>query len=282
MPIEVIDDNRKYAEAITKALSDGALSLPDDVVIVGANYKPDGRDHRVDYNGIAVAEKAIKDGKKVILYSFETMPVLYLRQDFRRLFAEHYDKVRFVRQPVTLAEYATAFDKPQFENPALRFVTKRKEDEMKVIKLWHDIRYRRTDVLNEAREYFGVDGSDEEIEKLLAAKRGAIGTPHMQVLLAPNVFFPGVFCDVEGTYLIEGKVNEELRKELERYALEKPVNLWTGGDVEKIAYAVGNVRFPVLSKYDYRGAEVEIAIDDMPPEQFEREYGIKARQFRKV
>ncbi len=100
--------------------------------------------------------------------------------------------------------------------------------------------------------------------------------------VAEGLFLPGVFCDVEDTFLINGQINEHLKKELEKYALEKPVNLWTGSDPEKFAHKVGNVRYPVLSKNDYRGAEVEIAIDDMPPEALEREYGIKARKFVNV
>ena len=59
------------------------------------------------------------------------------------------------------------------------------------------------------------------------------------------------------------------------------MNLWTGGDM-RIAEIVGYVPFPVLNKWEYRGATVELAIDDMDRSEFEHEYGITAQEYRKV
>ncbi|MFH0949533.1 MAG: hypothetical protein V1802_03525 [Candidatus Aenigmatarchaeota archaeon] len=280
MPI-IIDDNEKFKAELVSAFKSGEIDIPFPIAIINAEYLPDQHSRRSDYKGIAEAEKAVHSGNRAILYEFQTMPVMYLIHSFAMLLAEHPNEIRYIRAPFPLHEVTKAFDIPQYENPALLLVTKSKEDELQISHLHHDIRYRREQVLEEARKYFGWKGSNEEIESMLKAKRNEIDIKK-QPPLTQGLFLPGVFCDVQGTFLKNGKINEHLKKELEDYALEKPVNLWTGSDVGKMAFQVGNVRYPVLLKGDYRGAEVEIAIDDLTLDEFEKEYGIKARTFKKV
>lgn len=87
----------------------------------------------------------------------------------------------------------------------------------------------------------------------------------------------GVFCDIDGTLIswkpkrVDGKfqiiphLNEEVVELLHRLESEgKSITLWTGGDAdatqEKIAHF--DLPWPIVSKDNYRGRTVEIAIDD--------------------
>jgi len=91
----------------------------------------------------------------------------------------------------------------------------------------------------------------------------------------------GVFCDVDGTFLdFNGNINLEVAEMLERYAAEgKTVTLWSGGDPKEIKPKLKGIKWPFVSKYDFEGRTVEIAIDDIPRDKFEDDYGIKVLEF---
>ena len=133
-----------------------------------------------------------------------------------------------------------------------------------------------------ARE-IGVTGSDEEVElQIKNFKRKPINS-----VLAGR-FFPGIFCDVEGTLIIDGKVNEELFFKLTELSLKKNITLWTGGDVEKTRelftrpnYDI-NIFWNILPKTYFTGAEVEVAFDDEEYSVLFEKYGVKVREFIKV
>jgi len=98
-----------------------------------------------------------------------------------------------------------------------------------------------------------------------------------------NQIIEGVFCDIQGTLLdYEDKINIEVLEILKRYEKEgKIINLWTGGEIEEYQEKIWKlgIKYPILSKYNFKDSIVEIAIDDMPKRNFQKKYGIKAKKF---
>jgi hypothetical protein len=133
----------------------------------------------------------------------------------------------------------------------------------------------------EARIQYGWEGSDEEI---MVRLKNFHPDKEMAVQFSDKII-PGVFCDVEGTLLdflgksVQPKVVEMLQKHTDE---GESVALWSGGDPEKIQQelkAVGIDQWSLLSKYDFRGCVVEVAIDDIPEEKLLKDYGIKAETY---
>lgn len=131
----------------------------------------------------------------------------------------------------------------------------------------------------EARSRYGWTGSDEEI---MARLQNFQPEKEMALRFSGQIIH-GVFCDVEGTLLDWfGKIRPEIAGMLEKYAGEgKSVTLWSGGDPKKIQQKLeeAGVRWPLLSKDDFHGCLVEVAIDDLPQEKFLKDYGIKAEAY---
>jgi len=101
--------------------------------------------------------------------------------------------------------------------------------------------------------------------------------------------FEGVYCDISGTLLsfANDAINVPILETLEAFELEgHSIHLWTGGNLEATQEQLDNLgigsRWPLLSKYDYRGHRVEIAIDDMDFQKFEKDLKIKARFYHQV
>lgn len=135
--------------------------------------------------------------------------------------------------------------------------------------------------LQRAKEEFGFTGTADEVrEKLEALKKNASTISRLT-----DELIPGVFCDIEGTLLIDGKINEKVLEMLKKYSTEKAVTIWTGGDAEgyqKELAKIGITGFPVLSKHIFSGCKVEIAIDDWPKEALEKEYNLTIKKLLQV
>ena len=205
---------------------------------------------------------------------------------------------------------AYEIERPKFENPALlktlnmiitddelesfyeTHIKKEKEDDpFKPI----IIKHLRPHIRSFMREY-GMD--KEEAFNILrdyyeAEKRGErfIFNPKDLNQNKKTKYYDAVFCDIEGTLIKDGEFNKELFEELKNYAKEKPVNIWTGGGLYFMLKPGNYFRrnfdkegmfFPLLEKRLFKGNKVEIAIDDLPKDLFEREYGIKVNKYIRV
>lgn len=131
-----------------------------------------------------------------------------------------------------------------------------------------------------ARDQYGWEGTDEEIMSRL----DSFNPEREMAVQFSGKIIPGVFCDIEGTLFDwNGKIRPEVIAMLEKYGGEgKAVALWSGGDPEEISRkltANGMDRWPLLSKYDFHGCTVEIAIDDIPEKKLLKDYGIRAEVY---
>lgn len=134
-----------------------------------------------------------------------------------------------------------------------------------------------------AEEEFGITGTEDEVRKQLEDLREETRSGRfVEAKLAENgAVIAGVFCDVEGTLILEDELIPGRLEMLAEYAKTGPVTLWTGGDIEELGaklVALG-VPYPLVSKYDFEGKTVSIAIDDLSEADIEKAYGIKAEQF---
>lgn len=126
----------------------------------------------------------------------------------------------------------------------------------------------------------GVSGSDEEVT--LQIKNFKYQSKSS---IFAGRFFPGVFCDVEGTlFFKDGQVNTEMLSKLKELSKTKPITLWTGGDIKELdkILAKNGINWKLISKRDLTGAEVETSYDDEEFPVFFEKYGVKVRNFNKV
>jgi hypothetical protein len=95
-------------------------------------------------------------------------------------------------------------------------------------------------------------------------------------------FLPGVYCDVEGTLLVDGKINDKIMNLLQKFQQESlMINIWTDGNVNELGDILKNlgVEYPIRNKIDYAGAVAEIVIDDMDEFSFAAYTKISAKKF---
>lgn len=113
----------------------------------------------------------------------------------------------------------------------------------------------------EARKAFGFIGTDDEVIEQLLKSPGATDIDQH------GKYFPGVFCDIEGTLIRGGLIDVTVRRWLDaQEELGEIINLWTGAkisDYTKTLLEAGIV-WPLLPKSAFAGAEVETAMDDDP------------------
>jgi hypothetical protein len=133
----------------------------------------------------------------------------------------------------------------------------------------------------EVRERLNLTGTDEEIAaKIENFRRDNDGSSFA------GKFFPGVFCDIEGTLLVDGEVDNEMLERLQYLSKTKPITLWTGAvlDMQNIQKKLlkNGITWKLVSKVSFNGAEVEMAYDDEEFDTFFDKYKVKVRTFLQV
>lgn len=129
-----------------------------------------------------------------------------------------------------------------------------------------------------AKKYF-PDLSEKSNTEIFSFLR-SVSTDREEVMKGKEV--NGVFCDIEGTILIDGKPNAEVLTLLEKYNNEgKTITLWTDGNLEELSKSLKRVKvqYPLVSKLNYAGAVAEIVIDDMDEYSFTALTKITAKKF---
>lgn len=132
----------------------------------------------------------------------------------------------------------------------------------------------------EARSKLRLTGTDQEVIIQIVNFKSSKTSPFA------GTFFPGVFCDIENTLLINGQVNEEMFLKLQELSETEPITLWTGAvlEIDSIRKKLiqKGISWKVVPKTMFSGAEVEIAFDDEGYEEFYKKYNVKARSFNKI
>lgn len=261
--------------------------------IVLLEYKEDGN-HRSDLAGLDIALKLETD-VPLIICSF--LPETYFLTDkklevkFRGLLA---------RKMTAFVQLPDIYNPEEWYTKYLEILSSEKEEDVIALELQKDELLNET--MSRIRHDYGRsfdDGSEESKSKTLLAieKAKEVGLTGSDEEIIEQIksfkvkpknslfagrYFPGIFCDIEGTLFFGYQLNTSLVKTLEEAAKTKPVTLWTGGDLKSIQEKLWkhNITWKLLSKYDFAGAEVEIAYDDDSAETILGKYGIKIRECR--
>lgn len=266
--IEVYDDNKALAGALRRAMGE---VTPNAIYVNLSSI--DGISPKI--YGIA---KNNPD-KTVILYDFSSVQELWLQPDFKKIMSN--PNTRFVRVPINLREALEKYMRKGIANPALEATAYLGAEGSIVGRIRHDAHYDKAGSAERARQALGMQGTDDEIMKMLENYKDgdSIGRNNVS-----GNFFGGVFCDIEGTLKHGNAISEDLVKELDNYSKTKPVNIWTGGDIKEMIQFLEKhkIEYPILSKGWFNGASVEIAIDDLDESEFRNRYSIKSNVYKQV
>lgn len=268
--------------AIANELSD---SVPENVVLIDLNLPPNRKARQGLEKALELRKSEETRAKDIIVMSFESPASLY--QDKRFQMHMSSSKGHYVRFPKSKEDLFKVLNIPSFDNQALASYASSyfKQDQVRI--LLHDYKYRPQEVMQEARN-LGFEGNDDAIYQALQSYKPKRANQ--------DSYFSGTFVDIEGTILVDGKLNMNLVKELEQH-LTGPISFWTGGDINSLAnllygqleqLAKNNEaartlfhRSPILPKDFFAGSEVERSYDDNP-KSLASEYSITVRNLIKT
>lgn len=265
-----------------------------DLYLVKAEYQRPGKnDELTDFKGLDVALE-LPDDRPLLFCSF--MPESYFVKD--KEMASKFFALMAKKQVVflnTINSMDYFYDQYQIlinsskELDLLAIELEKDRREKEVLgKIKHVIGHLSSESITyeqevakgiaQAREA-GIIGSDEEIlEKIMSFEYSKLAGKFS------GKYFPGVFCDLEGTLFLSEQINQQLLEELKVLAKTKPITLWTAGNIEHYQEKLlaNGIFWKLVSKQDFVGAEVEIAFDDYSYERFQSEFGIKVRNFNQA
>lgn len=232
---------------------------------------------------------------KVILYSF--LPIEFVRKQKPEIdLVLKHQNAYWIKEGAPFSEEQLS---KVFETGKLYAIpgqyTATHEAQKYLSHIFHDIKYVKNWETNPAvedqvkfqkcmnliRDYFPsfVNATDTEIVKFLQT----VSESRPEVMKGQRI--TGVYCDVEGTLLIDEKINETVLTLLQKYETEgKMITIWTDGDIAEIEPKLRTlgITYPIKSKFDHAGAIAEIAIDDQDEFTFGARTKISAEKFIRV
>lgn len=233
----------------------------------------------------------VEKGTPVIFYGCSSEESLRLKGDpavpyFYRKNTGYY-QLPFNLSDIAIT-YKSILDGKKIENRAAILASQTEAKRTLAGILLHDLHPGKntTEPMKKAQNEFDIAGSTEKVREKLKEimSRKDEATP-VKDLIGDEVL-KGVFCDIEGTLLSsDGAVNESVLQMLEKEEGKRAVSIWTGGDTEKLQkklYQLGVKKFPILSKYSFKGCEVEVVIDDLSQDEFKKRYGIKSQKYIQI
>lgn len=288
MNIKNFFGNSAYIEELKKQLK----NEPGKLNLVLAEYKgKDGEGTLSDFKGIDIALSLDTKEAPVILTSFMPMEYFLKEQKFRDKFNALIGKKRFgyIQLPFLVEDILSLYKSllvEDKEEDTLSIEIERINSYNKGMGIiQHNAQHKLHDqkvaqwAIGEARE-LGVVGTDQEIIEVIKNFKHE----SLRSYSFSERYFPGVFCDIEGTLIVDQEINQSMLKTLKEMGRTKPITLWTGGDVEKLEKKLleNKIFWKLVSKNNFAGAEVEIAFDDEEKSEFKQKYNIKVRDFRKI
>jgi len=281
--IKIIEDNVEFKNHLEQMITKDGTYIDLNVI----NSEMDEREDRLGLN-YAISELNANPDQTLVLYSFEPTQGLYLDNNFMKIMAR--PNSYFIRLPFSKEHLDLEMDTPKFHNAALEIASRMEYNSNLRSKLLHDHHYSPNEVIATVKKEFGFTGSDTEVIQQLIGYDAHV--------VEAKGTLPGVFVDVEGTLLQDGKINLPVVSMMIAYSKTKPVSIWTGGDREEMTKKIGSQledacrgfssekliysRIPVLSKQTFEGYEPEIVLDDLSQGQFEEDYNMIPKQYVKI
>ncbi len=260
------------------------------IVLVGI----DSNKQKEEVKIAEVMELYNKKGATIVIASFFTLQQFkdYNKGDKEIQYLVTRPNIRFLRLPFTPTTLLNHLlqEAPITQNQDDTAKAEQELYDYKISILKHDLKNlknsRNTEhheqFIERAKEYFPdwTDKTDQEIiqyvEESNLLARTITQTKEME----------GVYCDIEGTLIVDSKVNSAVLSQLADFELKegKKITLWSGGDITSYRDLLPelNITYPLISKFSCRGFTVEVAIDDLDENELKNTYGISAKRFIRV
>jgi len=283
---KIISDSPQLEESIGRYLK--YVLMPEgtkDMTFIDVNLCKNPGDRRTDRKGIDEAIRQMEQGRKIVLFSFESPQSLYSPSysreytGFMKIMAQ--PDSYFLRLPDLHDELFAELAEPKFYNQAMDLASTAITSKSTAGIILHGMNDdNQNEKLDYARKTLRLKGTDDEVMTALKDLRDKAKGIEYQGTIT------GLFVDVEGTLCKDGKIDMNVLDRMIDYSKKGPVTIWTGGDVDNLSATVGKLftkaciergsrlytRTPILSKYMFKGCEVESVIDDLVKSKFEKEY----------
>lgn len=288
MALSVYDDNEEVKSAFERAFArSGDLNAR----FVSVHLKTAESDLPEDLNGLNVALAFDTREGPIILYSAMTRAELAKDMRFNALLGRR--GIGFRKTPFRIQAVVDLVDKLACDEKTEDLLAQKlvngfiKPGLMSILRhalenaIGNESQDRIQMILKRARHEIGMTGPDETIiaNILDRSEKPAEG-------MFPGQSFPGVFCDIEGTILLDGnQINHPLVDRLHDFEKEgQPVTLWTGGDVEELANRMILAELPwkVIPKQILAGSTVWTVFDDESYGDFVDKYNIQCEDFHRL
>jgi len=295
MKIEKFCYSKVLNEFFIERLNNELKNEEGDLLLILAESKYDDQNSRYsDFLGLDFASTIIEVKNPIILFS------LMSEESFAN--SDKADKFNAFMAKRGCGFLQLPFDSEQLFSKYNELLNNEKEEDLLAIEINRINSFERKMAQIKHRSYrsIGVNSdSDKEIVSKAVLEVRALGLSGSDEEIAEQIknfehkaknsifagkFFPGVFCDLEGTLLNGDIVNNTILELLRNFSKEKPITLWTGGKVEELKKILisNGIPWKLISKYDLAGAEVEIAYDDEDFSVFFEKYAIKVQNFNKI
>ena len=249
-----------------------------DLIIVLAERKLNEQEKRSELNGIlpALELAEMNPEKNILLASFLGLEeILKMKEEFALFLS--LDNSFFLQLPILELSLERVKLPDKFKEFTIKAIANM------LVKLDHNLaRYlvfpeekieiqilNKKSELERAKRYFpelrGLSGRDliRQLSKL------RMSLPIFQLMKDREI--SGVYCDIEGTLLVDGVLQEQVLDQLEAFEAQGlSITIWTLGSLEELEPLIqgAGIRYPVKNKAHFSGAIAEIVIDDEPEEVF--------------
>lgn len=240
--------------------------------------------------GVTIAMNMLRKDPSARILLYGVLPMEYLRKRKPEIdIVLKHENVRLIEIPFTLEALATVFQKPK--EVLVEGYTVTDEAKKYLSQIFHDIKYvpnwqspeaygntKFLSIMEKVKDYFpGFAASDPAV---IVEFLKSVSDSREEVM--KGVKLPGVYCDVEGTILVEGQLNKLVISKLQEYEQQgKTITLWSDGDIEELKLKLESIgiTYHLKSKFDHAGAIAEIVIDDQDEYTFGARTKISAERF---
>lgn len=259
------------------------------VILIYVNVVFSSDQTRTDNIGLKIAKDLVKDETNVIILAgYESKKTLQKRDDLLSALLA-YPNVEYI-DILNLKEIVPAYQRITSGKKVLDKTTialyEFKEWEKKLAELRHVIHRiesnpQKLEKWLEDAKKAGITGTDEEILNFVRNwKPGTVSKFEGKEL-------EGVFVDAFETLFDENwNLIPSVQSAVEKLSMQKSKPIFVISDSEKTELKKrldkNNINWPLLSKFDIRGANLELVIDNLTQEEFENRYDIKSREFINV
>lgn len=285
---EILDSIKVYAsyDAVITAIKENLLESDINIdslantTIIAVENKINGASMQ-SCSGFTIAHNLLKVNPEAKIILYHVLPVKYFSEtkgvcDMFNLVSTK-PNVRLISVPATPKEFALVFQEEGIKADANTIKESLNEHiTAGLSQIWHSIGKvsnplqpdNELDVnavrlgISKAKEIFPML-SDKDNSFIIQFLKEASSN---RAEVAKGKTFSGIFCDIEGTLLIDSKVHNKVFEFLKQNEKEgKDISLWTDGNLSEIQLLLdaNSVSYKLYAKRDFAGAIVEMAIDDM-------------------